>query len=60
MLGYRVDYFNRSHALFLVHEIFVNATYRFASRSARPSVIDCGSNIGLSVLFSKRSSREPA
>ncbi len=33
-LGYRLDYFNQSHALFLVHEIFVNAAYSFTSRIA--------------------------
>lgn len=53
LLGYRVDYFNRSHALFLVHEIFVNAAYAFDSRNPRPRVVDCGANIGMTVLFFK-------
>ena len=52
-LGYRVDYFNQSHALFLVHEIFVNAAYDFPCPNARPRIVDCGANIGMAVLFFK-------
>ena len=52
-LGYRLDYFNQSHALFLVHEIFVNTAYSFSSPKARPRIVDCGANIGMAVLFFK-------
>ena len=52
-LGYRLDYFNQSHALFLVHEIFVNAAYDFTSPNLRPRIVDCGANIGMAVLFFK-------
>lgn len=34
-------------------EIFANELYRFQSASAAPTIIDCGSNIGLSVLYFK-------
>ena len=51
--GFRVDYGNQSHALFLLHEIFVNAEYDFDTRAARPRIIDCGANIGMAVLFFK-------
>jgi FkbM family methyltransferase len=53
MVGFRIDYFNQSQALFLVHEVFVNGTYAFVARDARPRIIDCGANIGLSTLFFK-------
>jgi FkbM family methyltransferase len=53
LLGYRLDYFNQSHALFLVHEIFVNAAYDFTSPNLRPRIVDCGANIGMAVLFFK-------
>lgn len=53
MLGYRIEYFNQSHVLFLVHEIFVDGTYAFASRTSRPRIVDCGANIGLSIIFFK-------
>ena len=51
--GFRIDYWNQSHALFLLHEIFVNAEYSFHTPVARPRIVDCGANIGMSVLFFK-------
>jgi FkbM family methyltransferase len=51
--GCRIDYFNRSDAVFLVHEIFVNATYFFPSPTPAPRIIDCGANIGMATLFFK-------
>jgi FkbM family methyltransferase len=53
MAGFRIEYFNQSQALFLVHEVFVNGTYAFVARHARPRIIDCGANIGVSTLFFK-------
>ena len=53
LLGYRLDYSNQSHALFLVHEIFVNGAYVFSSPNPRPRILDCGANIGAAVLFFK-------
>jgi FkbM family methyltransferase len=53
LLGYQVRYPNYSAALFLVHEVFVNGAYAFESRTSRPRIIDCGANIGMSVLFFK-------
>ena len=53
LLGARMEYPNQSYALFLLHEIFVEATYAFRSRSPRPLVIDCGANVGFSTLFFK-------
>jgi FkbM family methyltransferase len=51
--GMHVDYGNQSHALLLLHEIFVNAEYDFEPRTARPRIVDCGANIGMAVLFFK-------
>ena len=53
LLGFDLEYPNQSHALFLLHEIFVDATYRFRAASSAPVVVDCGANIGLSVAFFK-------
>lgn len=36
-----------------VREIFVDEVYRFDSRNEQPRIIDCGANIGLSVLYFK-------
>jgi FkbM family methyltransferase len=51
--GCRVEFFNRSEAIFLVHEVFVNATYVFPAVSPAPRIIDCGANIGMATLFFK-------
>lgn len=51
--GFRVDYANQSHALFLLHEIFVNAEYEFQTPATQPHILDCGANIGMAVLFFK-------
>ena len=40
------------HALFT--EIFFNKIYYFKTKSPNPFIIDCGSNIGISVLFFKK------
>lgn len=53
LLGWDIGYFNQSHALFLLHEIFADATYAFRSADPRPRIIDCGANIGFSCLFFK-------
>ena len=34
-------------------EIFVNEEYRFESKEESPYIIDCGSHIGLSILYFK-------
>ena len=52
-LGHRLEYFNQSDALFLIHEIFVNTAYTFESSNPRPRIVDCGANIGMAVLFFK-------
>lgn len=51
--GCRIEYFNRSDALFLLHEIFVNAGYFFSAATPSPRIIDCGANIGMATLFFK-------
>src|SRR4051812_20368364 len=53
VVGFRVDYANQSHTLFLLHEIFVNAEYEFQTLASRPHIVDCGANIGMAVLFFK-------
>jgi len=37
-----------------LQEIFVDECYRFSSQKKSPIIIDCGSNIGLSILYFKR------
>ncbi len=37
-----------------IHEIFSQEVYRFTSANEYPVIIDCGANIGLSVLYFKK------
>lgn len=48
-----VAFFDYFMLVCLYETIFVNRDYAFESRTERPLVIDCGSNVGLSVLFQK-------
>src|SRR5215211_233929 len=52
-----LDFEVTAHSLqllsYLFQEIFVDGDYFFVSRKADPFIIDCGSNIGMSILFFK-------
>lgn len=45
------DSFWHLHSL---KELFIEEVYRFTSNKTNPKIIDCGSNIGLSIIFFKR------
>lgn len=51
--GYKVDYLSRSALWYSFQEIFVDNDYLFETSSDRPVILDCGSNIGLSILYFK-------
>jgi FkbM family methyltransferase len=53
LLGRRIAYPNQTHAVFLLHEVFVNGAYAFRAASRAPRVIDAGANIGMAVVFFK-------
>lgn len=50
---YSVDIVDSKSFLGQYDEIFVNESYRFQTESNAPVIIDCGSNIGLSILYYK-------
>jgi FkbM family methyltransferase len=52
-LGFHVEFPNYRGFVYLVEEIFVQAIYQFKARNNRPLIYDCGSNIGISVLYFK-------
>lgn len=52
-LNYDISYLGDRELLVMIDEIFVNNLYRFQTPAAAPVILDCGSNIGLSVLFFK-------
>lgn len=53
VLDYRVDFLNPELFVYLFYEMFILAEYYFACDKLNPRIIDCGSNIGISVLFFK-------
>jgi FkbM family methyltransferase len=54
-IGNILIYYKRPYELLHSYkEIFQNEIYRFQSTTSKPLIIDCGSNIGLSVLYFKQ------
>jgi FkbM family methyltransferase len=51
--GYPVRYCTEKSLKFLFDEIFVRQEYFFSAETGRPFILDCGSNIGMSVLYFK-------
>lgn len=53
VLGFVVEAFDYWTLQYLFGEIFVRSEYYFSSKSKKPIIMDCGSNIGMSILFFK-------
>ena len=51
ILGYRFDFTDYYNFWFLFHEIFLSQDYHFTTEKDRPYILDCGSNIGSSILY---------
>ena len=51
--GYRLKYCTFGFYEYLFHELFVNQEYCFVTKNESPFIIDCGSNIGMSILYFK-------
>jgi FkbM family methyltransferase len=54
ILGYRFDFTDYYNFWFLFHEIFLSQDYHFTTEKDRPYILDCGSNIGSSILYFKK------
>lgn len=54
ILGLTFNFFSYVVFINLFEEIFIYKTYFFRSASKKPVIIDCGSNIGMSVLYFKK------
>jgi FkbM family methyltransferase len=54
LLGVNFRYSDAASFLFMYDEIFRKQIYQFNSVNAKPYIIDCGANIGLSVLYFKK------
>lgn len=51
--NYEVGFFDYFGLDYLFNEIFVGLEYHFETDQRAPFIIDCGSNIGMSILFFK-------
>lgn len=55
VVGMKVNFFDYSSLALLFHEIFIHKEYPLSNgNGAAPFIVDCGSNIGLAVLYFKK------
>lgn len=53
LMGYSIRFFNYIQLITLYEEIFVFEVYKFTTHKANPIILDCGSNIGLFLVYAK-------
>lgn len=53
LLSHDFYYYHNGVLAFLLHEIFAAKNYAFKTTNPTPFIIDCGSNIGVSIVFFK-------
>jgi FkbM family methyltransferase len=53
-IGLTVLFFSWPHLLNLFEEIFAFQIYKFSHHNSSPLIIDCGSNVGVSILYFKK------
>jgi len=54
IFNYKIRFFDYKVFFWLFYEIFIRKEYWFKARTKTPCIIDCGSNIGMSILFFKK------
>lgn len=54
LLGYKISFMGEDLFRYLLDEVFSSAPYYFCSDTKSPLIFDCGSNIGMSILFFKK------
>jgi FkbM family methyltransferase len=53
-LNYKMHFFTYDVFFWLFYEIFIRKEYVFKTTKQNPTILDCGSNIGMAILFFKR------
>jgi FkbM family methyltransferase len=53
-LGQRIEFSDNEALIGMINEIFLKKNYMFHTNNESPLIIDCGANIGLSVIFFKQ------
>lgn len=51
--GYTMSFYNYASFRVLFGEVFLDNDYHFESNKSEPLIIDCGANIGMSILYFK-------
>jgi len=54
LLNYRITFFSYYDLQHLFYEVFARQIYAFSTDNPAPFIIDCGSNIGVTLLFLKK------
>ena len=54
ILDAQIEFFDYRHLRYIFVEIFLTRDYLFTSGTARPFIVDCGANLGMSIVFFKR------
>src|SRR5688572_1057568 len=54
MFGFNVTGSSYGELLYLFREIFLERQYHFESQKSSPTILDCGANIGMAILFFKK------
>jgi len=54
IFGFEVNFFNYPTFILLFDETFIKNDYYFNTKEKKPTIIDCGSNIGVSLIFFKK------
>jgi FkbM family methyltransferase len=53
-LGNKIFFPDAYWYLYSIQELFIDQVYKFSPRNDHPFIIDCGSNIGLSIIYFKK------
>jgi FkbM family methyltransferase len=53
IMKYKVSAYSYGDLLYLFKEIFLCGDYYFESKNGNPRIVDCGANIGMSILYFK-------
>ncbi len=53
-MGFKIAFFHYGQLIDLFEEIFISQVYKAKISKKAPLIVDCGSNIGLSVLYFKK------
>lgn len=54
LLGKKILFPDSASFVFIYNELFTEGIYKFTNSNERPYIIDCGANIGLSVIYFKQ------